>query len=105
MICCNLSIPSQRRSSWRSEGEGPVGIMYQKVHHKYCEIKMVFYTPLAFGGRPRRGAVGAGAGAILGTSTLNTTAAADIKAVNNRTTYTISNSPSDRPATGDMAAV
>ena len=103
MICCNLSIPSQRHSSWRSEGEGPVGIMYQKVRHKYCEIKMVLYTPLAFGGRPRRGAVGAGA--ILGTSTSNTAAAADIKAVNNRTTYTISNSPLDRPATGDMAAV
>ena len=105
MICCNLSIPLQRRSSRRSEGEGPVGIMYQKVRHKYCEIKMVFYTPLAFGGHPWRGAVGAGAGAILGALTSNTAAAADIKAVNNQTTYTISNSPSDRPATGDMAAV
>ena len=49
--------------------------------------------------------MGAGAGAILGASTSNTAAAADIKAVNNQTTYTISNSPSDRPATGDMAAV
>ena len=105
MICCNLSIPSQRCSSWRSEGEGPVGIMYQKVCHKYCEIKMVFYAPLAFGGCPWWGAVGAGTGTILGTSTSNAAAAADIKAVNNWTTYMISNSPSDGPATGDMAAV
>ena len=49
--------------------------------------------------------MGAGTGTILGASTSNTAAAADIKAVNNWTTYMISNSPSDGPATGDMAAV